>query len=276
MDADDQNRNINLNFNFNVEISEQIKLVISKLIDSESIKKFSTNMSRYQTVIKAKLHDNNWFFTPSMTPHLWSDICNNVDESDLESFFDAAFISYFSVDNFDNLDYMVKDWQHSQLLSDRIHILKECVSVLKDSTGETSNIKNPNYLIIPTLIAQIDGSMTSYLLKNGYDYKGQKLKNVNNGKVNNKETLFKEEVTDFLKAEYAKESFMSAFLLEECNAAIHLLLDILFQQAFPEEKMDDLKFPFSRHKIMHGQFLEYGNLEDTIRLFLILDFISDL
>jgi len=271
MKSDAQNENSYLN----EENSKRIEQLSSLIV--EGMKNLFVNMDIYQTKIQPKLRDNNWFFTSSMDAHLWNYIRNNIDQQkDIESFLNKAFVSYFSSDNFDNLDYMVKQWQHSQLLSDRFHILKECVSVLKDSTNEKSNIENPNYLIIPTLIAQIEGSMTNYLLKNDYDYDGQKLKNVKNGEISNKEIFFRKEVSDFLKAEYAKGSVISTFLLEEGNTAIHLLLDILFQQAFPEEKMDDLKFPFSRHKIMHGQFLGYGNLEDTIRLFLILDFISDL
>lgn len=242
----------------------------------EGVRTFLVNMDIYLDKIQPKLRENNWFFTPSMDANLWNYVRDNIDQQkDIKSFLDKAFVNYFSADRFDYLDYIVEGWKHSSLLCDRYHILKECVSVLQDSASENSNIKNPHYIIIPTLIAQIDGSMTNYLVKNGYDYDGQKLKNVKNGTKGKKEN-FRAEVSNFLTTEYSKGLALSHFLLEEGNTAVHLLLDILFQKALPDQEMVNLKFPFSRNKIMHGQYLEYGNIEDTLRLFLILDFISEL
>lgn len=259
----------------NLEGSEALKQ--ASLIIFEGLRNLLVNMDIYLIRIQPKLRDNNWFFTPSMDANLWNFIRDNIDQkNDIESFLNDAFVNYFSSENFSNLDFMVQAWRHSPLLSDRLHILKECVFVLKDSSSKNSNIENPHYIVIPTLIAQIDGSMTNYLLKNGYDYEGQKLKNASNGQTDKKENLFREEVTKFLYEKYSKDLSVSTFLLEEGTTAIHLLLDILFQRAFPEQKMDDLIFPFSRNKIMHGQFLGYGNAEDTIRLFLLLDFIASL
>jgi hypothetical protein len=244
---------------------------------SEVLKKLDVDMDTYSNKIQRKLRDNQWFFTPSMDGHLWHHILNNINQqNDLKSFLNKAFVNYFSSDNFDNLDYMATRWNSNSLINNRFHILIECVSVLKDSTYENSNIINPHHVIIPTLIAQINGLMNAYLLKNGFEFQGLKLKNTTDGTKGKTEDLFKERVSAFLKDKYAKGSNVSIFLQEEGTTAIHILVDIVFQSAMPAEQMSDLTFPFCRNKILHGQHLDYGKAEDTIRLFLLIDFIAAL
>lgn len=35
-------------------------------------------------------------------------------------------------------------------------------------------------------------------------------------------------------------------------------------------------FTFSRHKILHGGYVKYGRIDNTIRAFLVLDFLASL
>ncbi len=200
-----------------------------------------------------------------MEPSLGTYIIENIDKHpNKKAFLDKTFVDYHSLNNFEELDYMAENWSRMTLIRDRLKILKECVSILKDSKSEHSNIKNPHYVIIPTLIAQIDGLMTDYLEK----------KNFTTNYLNERNNEFKTKIEAYIKKNYSTNMSLGAFLLEESNAASDLLLDILFQHAYTSDKMSDLTGPFSRHKIMHGQFLEYGQIEDTIRLFLLIDFLA--
>lgn len=246
-------------------------LIMDSLITSER------NTGDYLNDIQPISSKFNWFITPSMDMNLFNYIQNNIDQqTDPESFLNKAFVDYFSSDNFAHLEFMVKTWSHNPMISDRLHIVEECLSVLKDSTCESSNIKNPHYLIIPTLIAQIDGLMTTYLIENNFVFEGKKWKKIDDDTKGSRDSQFKKSVSNFLDTNFTSDLSVDKFLLKECTTAKDLLLDILFQPANPTDKMDELKFPFSRHKIMHGQFLEYGNIEDTIRLFLLIDFLAAL
>jgi hypothetical protein len=72
------------------------------------------------------------------------------------------------------------------------------------------------------------------------------------------------------KKEAERKLFVS--LNEFSPIGEYLLLEILFQEAFQGQ---DLTIPstFSRHKILHGEYINYGRIDNTIRAFLILDFL---
>ena len=253
-------------------IAEEIMSSYARINDaaiakiSEDLKNLDGSINDYLKETHPKVREYNWFFTPSMDLHLWRYIHDNIDrQPDPESFLRTVFVNHFSSNCFSNLDFMVDTWRHNPLLFNRFHIFKECVCVLKDSTCETSSIKNPHCIVIPVLIAQIDGVMTTYLSENGFapDDKHRK-------------DIFGKIVTDLLKNNYGTDISVAKFLLNECTTAKDLLLDVLFQRAVYKDEMGDLKQPFSRNKIMHGQVLDYGNIENTIRLFLLIDFLASL
>lgn len=240
---------------------DTITTTLSKV--GETFSKFGINLKNYADNIMPILRENNWFFTDSMEPKLWMHIVENIDKHpDKKAFLDEMFVEYYSRNNFEELDYMADTWNRMTLINDRSKILIECISVLKDSKSEHSNIKNPYYLVIPTLIAQIDGLMTDYLEKRNFTTKY----------LNSRNAEFKKHINGYIQQNHSGNTLLSDFLREESNAASKLLLDILFQTVYPDDK--NIIGPFSRHKIMHGQFLEYGNIEDTIRLFLLFDFLA--
>jgi len=65
---------------------------------------------------------------------------------------------------------------------------------------------------------------------------------------------------------------MSKVALEIGN---DFILNTLFQTAYTKQK---LKKPFglNRHKIMHGEYVNYGRNDHLIRSYLILDFLYGL
>jgi len=218
----------------------------------------------------------NWFISPSIDFRLRYYIDKNLNKQvDPESFLNKVFVYFFSVFDFENLDHMVGTWKAFSFLDDRLPILEECVNLLRNSTSKNSNIKNPYYIIIPTLIAQIDGLKNSIVER-------YKCKKMNIEVKDNNRNYPKKNISELFESIYSPEaakpqfSFINDWLLKESITANDILFDVLFQKAQPMDKMEDLKPPFSRHKIMHGQFLEYGNMENTIRLFLLIDFLAEL
>lgn len=55
--------------------------------------------------------------------------------------------------------------------------------------------------------------------------------------------------------------------------AATLVTNYLFQKSQYGEPLDT-PYSFSRHKIMHGEYTNYGKIEHVIRAFMILDFLS--
>lgn len=224
----------------------------------------------YNENIQPILAKYNWFVSPNINFGLKHYLFKNLgQQADTESFLNKVFVYFFSANNFDNLEFMIESWYCYSKVGDRFPILEECVNILKDSIRKNSNIKNPHCVIIPTLISQIDGLKGSIIEQ-------QKQKNKNNN-IKDRNIIYglieKKYVSDSINTKY---SFIYNWLFTESTTANDLLFDILFQTAHPMDKIEDLKPPFSRHKIMHGQYLEYGNIENTIRLFLLIDFLAEL
>ncbi|HEX3013693.1 MAG TPA: hypothetical protein VHO92_05425 [Methanobacterium sp.] len=234
-------------------------------------KRYDTYIENIQPIL-AKY---SWFITPSTDFRLWYYISQNISkQADPEDFLNRVFVYFFSVFNFENLNYMVERWEVFSMLDTRFPILKECVNILKDSASKNSNIKNPHYVIIPALIAQIDGlknDIFEYCKSRKMDFEGRNI-DKKSQKIN---------ISKLFENRYNPETakilpFVCECLLKDCTAANDLLFDSLFQTAKHNDKMENLKPPFSRHKIMHGQYLEYGTLENTIRLFLLIDFLAEM
>jgi hypothetical protein len=195
------------------------------------------------------LHRYKWFISPSMPASLLFEVVKlGIQEGNQRGAINRLFIEYFSADDYVELDQLVKDWRVNPLFEPRIKILRDCVAVLRGTKGQY----NPSNFIIPTLIAQIDGIIADYLQQKGINW------------------------SDIEERKRWKEHFKShtadQYLPDLANEVI---LNLLFQQAWPGQSLYT-PFTFSRHKIMHGEYTRYGRIDNTIRAFLILDFLSQL
>ena len=155
---------------------------------------------------------------------------------------------------------MVTSWKTNSLLRKRMNILLDCVRTLKKTKGKNINLVN---VILPTLIAQIDGFLTDYLKSKNisWDVDYDDLIGKNRSKIGRKSQFKKH------------RSIMSN---DQCDdLANHVFLNILFQRS---QKGKSLKTPFNfnRHKIMHGENIEYGRKDYLIRAFLVMDFLASL
>ena len=149
--------------------------------------------------------------------------------------------SYFSENEYQSLVEMVDEWKSNSLFEPRHKIIRDCVSCLKYS----HNKYNPSNLVIPTLIAQIDGVISDYM----------------------------EETLEISRNRRWKEEFQNHVGNDKVDdLSKMLLLDILFQKALRGQSLKT-PFTFSRHKIMHGEYTQYRRIDNTLRAFLILDFL---
>ena len=77
------------------------------------------------------------------------------------------FLDYYQRDNFKEIELVIKGWKSNKLFRRRIKILKDCLKTIQLSK-EIGAFNSAN-VIIPTLIAQIDGVWTDYAISKGFD-----------------------------------------------------------------------------------------------------------
>lgn len=192
-----------------------------------------------------------WFITPSMPIYLIYEIIK-IDRQGIQTYkkVNKLFISYFFGNNFKELKDMLLRWKNSVFFKKRMKIIKDCIYFVISNQNRNINVVN---VVLPSLIAQIDGIINDYLVyKTGHSinsYKDIKI----NFKLNRPKILTSE--------------------LD--NLINEIILEIFLQTSY---KSIPLKTPyyFNRHKIMHGENIRYGRLDYLIKSFLILDFLSEL
>lgn len=213
------------------------------------------NITEYRAVRVLKKY--NWFVSPSLPESFVYDAVklgrkrgNKLREMN------SLFWDYFSDNNFKNLNSMVRSWSGNPLFKGRMKILRDCVATLRQAKPNT----NPSNVVVPTLIAQIDGVLTKFRKRKGLVFK-------THGSQNQLH-----ELRVWFEAETTNQDVLSEQMLEVAN---YILFSILFQTASYGKPLAN-PFTLSRHKIMHGEFLTYGRRANAIRAFLILDFLAAL
>ena len=197
----------------------------------------------------------NWFISPNMDiPIVYEimEVCNSSSEHKQKEI-NNIFVNYFLENNYKKLDGMVDKWSTNPLFKRRIKIIKDCVNIMKVS-GNDINYSN---LVVPTLIAQIDGIQKEFMKLNGFQI--------------NRHGFIDSEGNKIDKNNYFRKLTSDNEFFDSMN---DFFLDVLFQTANPGEKCKSLHF--SRHKILHGEITNYGQKVFTIRCFMILDFLSEL
>lgn len=173
------------------------------------------------------------------------------------------FVDYYQRDNYKEIEQMITKWGSNKLYKKRIKILRDCLLLLQ-LPKKKSKINYSN-IIIPTLIAQIDGTLTDYSIIKGFD-----IKKYPEYKIPKKLDQYREDVIKNIKT---SDSFV---VLDDLFK--NIIIDTLFGTAFMGHgpKTGHLSTRFYRHKIMHGEYISYGSIYNVLRAFLILDYISEL
>jgi hypothetical protein len=219
-----------------------------------------------------ELLDNGWVITPFIKKTSLYDKLDKMNLATLQkmknSEINQLFVEFFMNERAKQLNLMIDSWRSNRFFKSRMKLICDAFCVLQMCRKESKSLNiNPSLVIIPLLIAQIDG----IILEIALDYGLMPISN----KTNLRLPSSGQEVTKF----YALEALpINSF---HDIRSFDLLQNYLFTTAFPTQSPDN-KIPerpfltFSRHKIMHGEKLDYGDIDNTIRLFLILDFLANL
>lgn len=191
------------------------------------------------------LRKYKWIITPSLPlTFIYEVVKIGKKEGNQRKEINRLFIEYFSSKNFENLENLVNSWEIIEIFKPRMKIFRDCVAVMKNAKSKY----NPSNIVLPTLIAQIDGIRIEFMNQNGLSF----------------------QTPNKVWKEWFKNLTSDQKLLDLAN---EIFLNILFQESHPGKP---LKIPFmlNRHKIMHGEYIRYGKITHTIRAFLILDFLA--
>lgn len=197
-----------------------------------------------------------WFVTPSLPLYLVAQAARiGALPGNQRGAMNKLFAGYFGAGHFSNLRVLVEGWSENPLFHPRMKILTDCVSALACENGRF----NASNVVLPPLLAQIDGISTELMLAWGFRHSGSGgFRDVEGRTVG--------------KAQGFKARADGQWLVHSAN---DIFLNVLLQKAFPGQPLQR-PFTFSRHKIMHGEQLRYGRLDNSIRAFLVLDFLASL
>lgn len=218
------------------------------------LRRLAEAAKQYQIVLDEVvpvLEKYKWFVTPSLPlPFVFYVVKEGRKRGRRDRDINRLFVDYFAAEDWRALRKMVDGWESNALFGKRLPILRDCVSVLRAAERGRFNAAN---VVLPTLLAQIDGLLSDYL-----DAKGVK-----------RSAKYREKKSQFRKL---KSESLPAGLEER---ACFVLLEILYQQALPGVKLKT-RFNFNRHKIMHGEVVRYGRKDYVIPAFLVLDHLAHL
>lgn len=258
---------------FQSELSARLARLNRDFI-SDFKKKIGEEISRnIQTIFMATenaceiLEKYGWLLPPSIDMRIVG-LINNLENKPgfhLKEI-NGLILEYYQRGNFKEIELMINNWESNKLFKKRIRILKDCLKILQLSKGkDTFNSAN---VIIPTLIAQIDGVLTDYAISKGFN-----IKRYSEYKVFRELEGYKENI---IKKHKSSERFDSFVKLD--NLFKDMFLETLWGTAYPRQspKTGYIHTRFNRHKIMHGEYVGYGSIYNVLRAFFLLDSISEL
>jgi len=202
-----------------------------------------------------------WFITPSLPINIVFYVIQIEESKGEQEAVDNLFIKYFSANNWQKLDEMVDSWENSNISKERLKIIKDCLEILK---LDKSNSINEVNVILPTLIAQIDGALTDYLNSQNIQWDCYYEDYIKNGRV--------EKVGRKSQFRRYKPVVLTTKFDELTNT---IFLDTLFQSSQRGQQLE-LPLDFIRHKIVKGEIVTYGKKDYLIRAFMLLDYIANI
>lgn len=221
------------------------------------------------------LFRNGWIFTPYLKG---KSVENDLLTTDLfkktNAEINSIYEDFFSKDNYKELELMIISWNNKRLFKPRMRIFVNCLKILRTFRLRGKNVQrlNPSTIILPVLIAQIDGIGLLYAKDSGLFLDRTQLKD-SAGQTFNKwcAWMWKLPCGDTSEVYF-----------------LRMLEDFLFATAFPvgqikrknklREQPENIRpfLKYNRNKIMHGEDLRYGTIDNLLRTFLALDFLAHL
>ena len=235
-----------LNLNFDLESS------------NTSISETNEILKKYQ-----------WFISPSM-PATFVRCIKEIEygsRSHRQSKMNRLFIQYITNRNFKNLRTMFADWKKNPLFAHRMAIIRSSLDVLR--TARASH--NPSNVVIPALVAQIDGIMCDFIEDRGIELRKGYFYNANGDKK--KAEHFLRNLVEASTSAYETDDEFGQRLVDSFAPDNYFFFEVLFQGSRRGEALGN-DTTFSRHKIMHGEYTGYGRMENTVKAYLVLDYLA--
>lgn len=244
------------------EISNSWLKELNRSIDS--IKALSEQVLISHVESEEILIKYKWLISPSFPYDSKSailEIYRNQSISPRKKYYtiNQIFREYLTGKNCKELIHLVKVRTDYPIIKKRKKILMDCVWAIKRKNSRF----NPSNLVIPVLISQIDGILYDFFIH--MNWKPDRTQWIDTTKTHSGK---KNQIETFTCIVTKQQAIF--------QSAIHLLVNVLLQSALPDESKEELSVPhtLSRHKILHGQFTTYGRLDNALRCFLIIDFLS--
>jgi hypothetical protein len=205
-----------------------------------------------------------WLVSPSLPmPVIYEVVKLDGKSGRQDKHINNMFIRFFSAKDWSELEVMVGGWKKNPLLKKRYKIICDCVAAIKKTDGKYTNVANA---VLPSLIAQIDGAVSDYLRSKGIvwdvDYGEDVISRTGNVAKKGRKTQFTNVKSPVLSSQFD-------------DLSNEIFLNILLQSSHRGVPLKT-PFNFNRHKIMHGESVEYGRKDYLIRAFLLLDFLAGL
>lgn len=227
---------------------------------------YNTSLSETNEILK-KYH---WFISPSM-PATFVRYIKEIhynSGSHRRREMNRLFIQYITYQNYSNLRAMFADWKKNPLFAPRMAIIRASLDVLR--TARASH--NPSNVVIPALLTQVDGIMCDFLEDRGVELRNGRFYAANSKQSKKAEHILKD-LIEASNADRKETTDTTRRLVDGFEPDKYLLFDVLFQGG---RRGENLRRPttFNRHKIVHGETIRYGRMENTVKAYLILDYLA--
>ena len=216
----------------------------------------------------------NWFITVSLENNFINNLSQIIETSSdkLAVTLRNEFMAYFFDNDCKKLKQMVEGWNDNVLFKSRMKIVRDSINLLRYA----HNSYNPANLLIPTLISQIDGILTDYLIQNQFEIVKKNGKwvwvDTNMNIIYGRNKVYKKIFDPKVKDYSLTNGYTS---MASSGIGSDFIINTLFQTAYIKQKLKN-PFGLSRHKIMHGESTTYGRRDHLVRTYLILDFLYGL
>lgn len=188
----------------------------------------------------------DWPLTPSVNPYVILALAAEAMTGDAtQHTIYRGLRDYLRADGWAELRRIVEEMrEYTIMTTDRRKIVRDALSALEMHGTRGFNGAN---LIVPALFAVIDGILNEFACENG-------IKKWANRKANGPQRL-----------RIAFGQVTHGF----DEPALDLIFNVLFSESYVDGKRR-----LNRHRVLHGEWLRYGNVEHALRAFLILDFLG--
>ena len=255
--------NIEALSNIQKQFSDTIKICV------ENAQKYYITYEIYKKEkLPEELKEYMWILPPELYQNpdsLLGDLTSTVlyhkshwrykyNKTKMQRMIDNEIIKALKQNKYMLLDQFINKWSNNKKLfsQERLLILRDCLKVIKQFGKKTSA-----NIVLPTLIAQIDGIWRHLLSLNGVD-------------PDNYYDIYRKKYGQITSKKQIEEL---ENLIDKADKFQDLAYKFLTEILFCDDKNMTTDFYFYRHKIMHGRTTKYNEISNVVKAFFILDFL---